>query len=126
MSVESDMETLPAKIAELREQNKPVHCYLIGDGVRFNRYIQQVAIYDVDSAFTLLGAKENPYPYLRDADALIVSEEERTVEIETAAEIFGVPIVPAGQLDWIDSKKESQKENQFVWTDGAKLIDMLG
>ncbi|MCD7847665.1 MAG: hypothetical protein LUG49_06525 [Oscillospiraceae bacterium] len=126
MNVESDLETLPARIAELWEQNKPVHCYLIGDGVRLNRYIQQVAIYDVDSEFTFLGAKENPYPYLRAGDALIVSERERTAGIETAAEIFGVPVVPAEQLDQVDSKKEANKENRFAWADEAKLIGMLG
>ncbi|MCD7750771.1 MAG: hypothetical protein LUI10_03370 [Lachnospiraceae bacterium] len=93
MSRESALERLPKFLSEHQEHRPPLHCYLIGDGERLDRYIQQIAIYSVDHLITLVGQVDNPYPYVRSCDALLVSEPERHPELEIAAQVFEVPVL---------------------------------
>lgn len=45
------------------------HIYIIGDGPLKVRLEEKIKENNVGSTFTLMGAKENPYPYIKDADA---------------------------------------------------------
>ncbi|MCD8009976.1 MAG: hypothetical protein LUF34_04140 [Lachnospiraceae bacterium] len=132
MNKESEMERLPGWLDAHRESLPTVHIYLIGSGPREARYIQQIALYDVDAQFTLLGEIENVYPLLRACDGLIFSEKEKNPEIEIAAEIFGIPRIrfSRSELDVSAAsgavKKRCKTEtNESVWQDRERFIQIL-
>ncbi|MCD8052898.1 MAG: hypothetical protein LUF00_02395 [Lachnospiraceae bacterium] len=93
MCRESSFERLPRWLSEHTDSYPPLHCYLLGMGERFDRYIQQIALYSMDAQMTLLGQIDNPYPYVRRCDVLLLCEEERQSDVETAARVFGIPVI---------------------------------
>ncbi len=128
MSISGRLEQLPAWLAARAEQKPSIHIYLIGDGPRMDHYLQQTAIYDVDSSFTLLGDVGNIYPWIRACDGLIVCDGDRNPEAETAAGVFGVPVLSFDEFDSdalsIPEKKQSAPENG-VWPDRERLIRII-
>ncbi len=109
MCRESSLERLPRWLSEHTDSYPPLHCYLLGMGERFDRYIQQIALYSADSQMTLLGRIDNPYPYVRHCDALLLCEEERQSEVETAAQVFGVPMIRFNDLEWYLTKLKKRE-----------------
>ena len=45
------------------------HIYIIGEGPLKTKLEEKIKVDNVGNTFALLGAKENPYPYIKDADA---------------------------------------------------------
>ena len=54
----------------LKERGIEFHWYVLGDGDR-TPIERDIADYGLDGHFTLLGAKENPYPYMKAADIYV-------------------------------------------------------
>ena len=55
--------------AKLINEGIKHHIYIIGDGPLKSKLEQQIEKYKIKDTFTLLGAKQNPYPYIKNADA---------------------------------------------------------
>ena len=55
--------------AKLIKEEIPHHIYIIGDGPLRAKLQKKIEENNVQKTFTLLGAKKNPYPYVKDADA---------------------------------------------------------
>ena len=53
---------------ELITQGKKHHIYLIGDGPEKQKIEKEIKDKQLENTFTLLGAKTNPYPYMKLAD----------------------------------------------------------
>lgn len=51
------------------------HIYIIGDGPLKNNLEKMIKEYKVEDTFTLLGAKENPYTYVKEADYVCLFSE---------------------------------------------------
>lgn len=56
--------------ARLIKQGYTHHMYIIGDGPLRTKLDKQIKEYKVEDTFTLLGAKKNPYPFMKKADAV--------------------------------------------------------
>lgn len=54
--------------AKLIKENSKIHIYVIGDGPLKGKLQKQIIDFNVEEKFTLLGAKKNPYPYIKNAD----------------------------------------------------------
>lgn len=93
---------------ELTHRGYEIHWYVLGEGPerqRLQSYIDQLGISD---RFTLLGSRQNPYPYIRQADFIVHCSkfEGRSVAIDEAM-LLGKPIVLtdyATAKDQIDSE----------------------
>ncbi|MFH5186069.1 glycosyltransferase [Paenibacillus sp. TAB 01] len=72
----------------------PVKWYLIGEGNYKEPLEQGIKQKGLEDKVTLLGLKENPYPYIRESDIFIQTSryEGRSISIEEA-KILGKPIV---------------------------------
>ncbi len=78
----------------LMQQGYPIHSYIIGEGEDRPLLEKEIAALGVGESFSLLGRKDNPFPYVKQADAFILSSDHEglpTVLFE--ALILGIPCV---------------------------------
>ena len=68
--------------------------YVIGDGVEKEKLQEMVKKYEVEETFHLLGKKENPYPYIKNADYFcLLSRFEGYGMVLEEAKILNKPIL---------------------------------
>ncbi len=68
--------------------------YIIGDGEEKDNIADMIKKWGVQSAVVLLGAKDNPYPYIKLSDMLVcTSISEACPHVINEAKILGVPVV---------------------------------
>jgi len=56
---------------KLREKGYAVHWYVVGEGSERAKLEQQIRVNELQHCFTLLGFRENPYPYMAKADMYV-------------------------------------------------------
>lgn len=61
--------------AKLIKEGIKHHIYIIGDGPLREKLQKQIEELNVKDTFTLLGAKKNPYPYIKHCDAFVLFSE---------------------------------------------------
>ncbi|BCJ99996.1 glycosyltransferase [Anaerocolumna chitinilytica] len=83
-----------AALAELRKAGYPVRWYVIGEGMERRNLEMLIKKYGVEEYFILMGAKDNPYPFMKQADIYVHATrfEGKSLAIEEA-QILGKPIV---------------------------------
>ena len=93
----------------------PVHSYIIGDGLDKIRLLNQIKEQNVESSFTLLGRKDNPFPYVKNADLFVLSStHEGLPTVLTEALILGTPCIStdvAGAREILQNKYGVVVEN---------------
>ncbi len=78
----------------LVEQGYALHTYVVGDGLDKQALERQIEESGVGDSFTLLGRKDNPFPYVKDADLFVLSSVyEGLPTVLYEALILGVPCV---------------------------------
>ncbi|WP_338789115.1 glycosyltransferase [Metabacillus sp. FJAT-53654] len=79
---------------KLIESGYDVKWYVIGEGEDKSKLEQLIKEYDLQEIFILLGIKENPYPYIREADIYVQPSrfEGKSIAIDEA-KILHKPIV---------------------------------
>lgn len=78
----------------LLEQGYPVRSYIIGDGPDRLQLEREIADNDLSTTFFLLGRKENPFPFVKQADVFVLSSNhEGLPTVLYEALILGVPCV---------------------------------
>lgn len=93
---QKQFEVIPSIAAELKKAGGSFHWYIIGGGPKNEEELVRSAIrkQDVQACVTLLGEKVNPYPYLKQADAFVLtSRYESYPTVINEAAILQVPIV---------------------------------
>lgn len=86
-----DIAAEAAKI--LKERGVEFHWYIVGDGDR-ESIEADIVRYGIDDCFTLLGAKANPYPYMKAADIYVQTSRFEGYCLTLAeARILNVPCV---------------------------------
>lgn len=87
-----DIAINAAKI--LYDQNINFHWYILGEGSERNRLESLIQQFDLSEAVTLLGLKENPYPYIRKAKIFVQPSrfEGKSIAVDEA-KILGKPII---------------------------------
>ncbi len=78
----------------IKKAGIPFRWIVIGDGPKKKELVRLKKDMKVDEDFRLAGLKENPYPYMRQADMLVVTSlyEGRSVVIDEA-KILGTPVI---------------------------------
>ena len=88
-------EKIPGIVNEMKMSvHRPFRWYIIGSGASDELIQKEIMRYNLQDSVILLGAKDNPYPYIKQADLLIctsVSESYPTVINE--AKILHVPVL---------------------------------
>lgn len=79
--------------AQLAADGYPVRWYILGDGPERPNLERLIAQYGVQDSFLLLGAKDNPYPFIQQADIYVHATrfEGKSIAIEEA-QILGKTI----------------------------------
>lgn len=73
---------------------KDIHYYIIGDGPQRMKIEETICRYHMEASVTLLGEKRDPYPYLRQADWLLVpSYHEAAPMVFDEAILMGTKVI---------------------------------
>ena len=77
----------------LRADGYPCHVYILGEGKERKALEQYLAENGLESSFSLLGFRENPYRYVKEADLFVCSSRrEGFSTAATEALILGTPV----------------------------------
>lgn len=81
-------------LARLRKDGYPVRWYVIGEGTERRNLEILIKKYGVEEYFILMGARDNPYPFMKQADIYVHATrfEGKSIAIEEA-QILGKAIV---------------------------------
>lgn len=81
-------------MAKIRNDGYKVRWYVIGEGMERSNLEQLIKKYTLEDSFILMGAKENPYPYMKQADIYVHATrfEGKSIAIEEA-QILGKAIL---------------------------------
>lgn len=91
---EKGYDRLIRVIKLLKEENCKLHLYIVGAGTEKDNLQLIIDELDLKNEITLVGHKENPYPYLISADAFVCSSRcEGFSTVITEALVLGVPVV---------------------------------
>ena len=87
-----DMAIQAARI--LKDQKADLSWYILGSGALEKQLQQMIHKLEVGDVIHLIGGKENPYPYIKNADILVQSSryEGKSVVLDEA-KILGIPVV---------------------------------
>ena len=107
-------------IANILQDRDDMHFYIVGDGRDKRLVIKEIKRQSLDKKITLLGATNNPYSYLAQADGFILNSrfEGQGIVLEEA-QVFGVDLYyPARLSDYVPNLREKRKE--FIELNYAK------
>ena len=79
---------------KLLDDGYKINSYLIGDGLEYDKLLNLVNEEKIDNTFKILGRKDNPFPYVKNADLFVLSsnlEGLPTVLYESV--ILGTPCI---------------------------------
>lgn len=120
------LEELFPVIKKYKKNNCMFHLYIIGNGPLYEKLVQEVEDLDLFDNVTFMGNKQNPFPYLKKCDYLILnSKYEGQGMVALEAKTLGVKIIMPKRLekylniDYIDIKdiksikKISKRENRL-------------
>lgn len=81
-------------LAKLKEEGYKVRWYVIGEGMERRNLQILIKRYGLEEDFILMGAKDNPYPYIKQADIYVQATrfEGKSIAIEEA-QILGKVII---------------------------------
>ncbi|WNR43802.1 glycosyltransferase [Paenibacillus roseipurpureus] len=94
LNVQKGFELAIESCQQLVQQGYPVKWYIIGEGEERERLEKLIEQHNLQETFILLGIKENPYPYIREADIYVQPSkfEGKSIAIDEA-KILQKPIV---------------------------------
>ena len=105
---------------KLKEDNLEFRILCIGEGKDTSKYKQLVKENNLENQIIFLGKKDNPYPYFKIADSLIMtSEYEGFPVVYIEAMILGLPIITTNVSD---SKDIIEKKYGVVVEKNVDLI----
>ena len=85
--------------------SRPFHIYIIGDGPERETLETTISDLDLNNEITMLGFKDNPYPYLKQADwFLLPSRDEAFPLVVGESLIVGTPVIAtdcSGVREWL-------------------------
>lgn len=94
LSPEKNFQCIPSVAKMLKEKGLSFMWYIIGDGVTKTQIESNIHTCNVDDCVRLLGAKMNPYPYIKKADCLVItSESEAQPMVANEALILDKPVI---------------------------------
>lgn len=94
----------------LKQKGLNFRWFVIGEGGLREQLLQQIRERAVDDCFTLIGTRENPYPYIKNCSVLVQSSryEGKSVVLDEA-KILGTPIVVTAYPTVSDQIKDGKE-----------------
>lgn len=88
-------EMIPGIVAEIKKKTNRAFCwYIIGSGATETIIKEEIVRYGVQEQVKLMGAKDNPYPYMRQADLVAcTSSSESFSYVLAEAKVLHTPII---------------------------------
>lgn len=88
----------------LKKEKIPFKWIIIGEGPEHKKLTRLKREIGIDNELTFVGIRENPYPYMKQADMLVVTSryEGRSVVIDEA-KILGIPVITTDYLTATDA-----------------------
>ena len=81
-------------IKRLRDEGCPVHMYIVGKGEEQSKLEKLADEYGVRDYFTMIGFRDNPYKYMKNADIYVCSSHREGFSTSvTESLIVGTPVV---------------------------------
>lgn len=108
----------------LKEKKVEFQWYVVGDGGDRRKIEELIKKRNVQSCLTLLGGKENPYPYIKFADVFILTSqyEGRPIAVDEAL-ILGCPVIVT---NYASAKEQvDPRWGAIVENDDKKCIDEM-
>ncbi len=106
----------------LKKAGLKFHWFLIGHGELESEYRSLIDRYDVADCFTILGKKNNPYPYIKNCDIYVQpSRHEAFGLVIKEAKILGRPIV-CTDFDGADEQIDSGRNGVIVPVNGTSAL----
>lgn len=88
---------IPEILSCILRKIKNVHWYIIGPTIwqsELDKLLYEIKKYDVEDNIHLLGQKDNPYPYIKNANLLVnTSVSEACPYVVNEAKVLGIPVV---------------------------------
>lgn len=89
--------------------NKGFHIYIIGAGTKCAQLNGLIKQYGLEKDITLLGFQPNPYPYIKGADAFLLSSRDEAFPLVVGESIvIGTPVIAtdcSGVSEWLEYGK---------------------
>lgn len=130
LSKEKGQDLFIIALAKLKEEGYNVRGYLIGDGPSKNEYQNLINNLGLKDNCILLGAKKNPYPYMKNCDIYVQPSRHEGYCITLAeARCFNSPIVTT---NFTGAKEQIKKEitglicninHEDIYKNIKKLLD---
>ncbi|MBQ3075622.1 MAG: glycosyltransferase, partial [Clostridia bacterium] len=118
---EKAQERIPEAAKILKEAGCSFSWYLIGDGERRALIEEKIASCDVGDCVHLTGAKMNPYPYIRQADCLVITSlYEAQPMVANESLILDTPVISTAFASVYEVLK--QEENGLIAEQSAQSI----
>lgn len=94
LSEEKGQDIIPEVASLLKENGLNYRWYIIGDGVLRKKIEEKIQKYDISNEVVILGAKNNPYPFYKEADIYVQTSLHEGYGLSLAeAKIFNLAIV---------------------------------
>ncbi len=108
---------------QMRQKKIPFHWFIIGDGVQREILEKQIESQNVADCITLLGERENPYPYMKHADIVVQTSrhEGKSIALDEA-KILCKPILCTDYLS-VRDQIEDGVTGVIVKKDPTSLAD---
>lgn len=85
--------------------DRPFHIYIVGEGPERSNLERKIHDNKLDEVITLLGFQDNPYPYLKNADAFFLSSRDEAFPLVVGESlIVGTPVIAtdcSGVREWL-------------------------
>lgn len=112
ISEEKGILVAAQKLKLIFQSNSNMKWYIVGDGVQRKQLSDFIFENKLENSIFLLGFKDNPYPYIREADYLFVPSLHETFGmVVSEAHILGTNVIGSD----IPIMKEILRETDFIW-----------
>lgn len=122
---EKGQDIIPQVAEELKEKNMNFKWYLIGDGGLRKTIEEEIKSVGLEEYVILLGAKSNPYPYLKQADIYVQTSIHEGFCITLAeAKVFDNAIIST-DFTGASEQLENRKNSYVVYRDKCDISDAI-
>ena len=83
----------------------PFHVYILGEGPERQKLEKMISELGLSDTISMLGFSENPYPYIKQADAFLMSSRDEAYPLVVGESLFvGTPVIAtdcSGVREWL-------------------------